>query len=671
MNAIVEPTYGLAATNQIIPALYQPRRRMSDAALADLAASIKVHGVLQAILTRPHPDTENHPECLEIAAGERRYRAAILAGLTEIPVIVRDMTDREFREIQLIENLQREDVHEIEEAEGFQNLLSECHMTADQVAESVGKSRSYVYGRLKLLALSQEVRDQIFNGDIDVSTGLLIARIPVPSLQAQATAEIMAGGTYWNGGLRNDPPLSYREAKEHLAKRFMLQLTAARFDMQNEDLLLKAGSCAACPKRTGNQPEIFPDISADVCTDPDCFAAKGSAHDAQIIEDAKSENLPVFVDDEAEQFYCNGDYAVLDDSAQEYGDLKEDDKHKDLRDILRPDQLPAPVAYASLESGAEPLYDKTAMRAALELAGLIVAEDVTKKNEKAAANKAAAQAKEAVQQKKQKMAEQHTLFRNDVYESFRKQPIATITRPVQLLMLEFIFKNSGSHSFWKRHDLGEATAEERNTYLDQQSDSMLLLMVAEAILFRHLQMEAWEFNDKLSPAREPILLFNLAEACGVNVNEIKERHLPTIMEAKKQKKVSAKSKQEPLSMLDKMVADKKTAKSAKKTNSTGQSTEQSVPAETNAAADESVIIKLDNVVRVKAVARGPGNKKRKVAGKVGVVCAIQGERYHIKFGNSKNELVTNLTLDELEKLDEEKPSWYVSWPFPSPKTQDV
>lgn len=268
------------------------RKRFNEQALIELAASIKAMGVAQPILMRPVTPTPEQPEIYEIVAGERRYRASTIAGLTEIPAMVRTLTDLQAAKIRILENLQREDPHPLEEAEGYELLMQQHGYNADQLADEIKKSRSYVYGRLKLCALSLDVRPLFLENAISASTALLIARIPVPALQARAAKEVTAPDMY------TKEPMSYRRAVQHIQQRYMLDLATAVFPVSDARLLAAAGSCVKCPKRTGNQPEIFTDISADVCTDPDCFGEKRAAHFALVVVNANKKGIPVYEGDE-------------------------------------------------------------------------------------------------------------------------------------------------------------------------------------------------------------------------------------------------------------------------------------------------------------------------------------------------------------------------------------
>ena len=154
------------ALTQLRPGKYQPRTQMDPGAIAELAESIKVQGVIQPILARPLSDGH-----FEIIAGERRWRAAKLAGLDSIPVLVREVRDDLALAMALIENIQREDLNPIEEAAGIQRLIDEFDMTHEAAAEAVGRSRSGVTNLLRLLSLAKPVQDLVLHGRLDMGHG--------------------------------------------------------------------------------------------------------------------------------------------------------------------------------------------------------------------------------------------------------------------------------------------------------------------------------------------------------------------------------------------------------------------------------------------------------------------------------------------------------------------
>ncbi|HEX8883572.1 MAG TPA: ParB/RepB/Spo0J family partition protein [Noviherbaspirillum sp.] len=165
MEATGASTPSSLAIDKLQPGKYQPRTRMDEGALAELADSIRAQGLLQAILVRPVPEANGR---YEIIAGERRFRAAQLAGLAEVPVLVKSVDDHAAAAMALIENIQREDLNPLEEAQGIQRLISDFGFTHEQAAGAVGRSRSAVSNLLRLLNLAQPVQTMLMAGDIDM-----------------------------------------------------------------------------------------------------------------------------------------------------------------------------------------------------------------------------------------------------------------------------------------------------------------------------------------------------------------------------------------------------------------------------------------------------------------------------------------------------------------------
>jgi ParB/RepB/Spo0J family partition protein len=261
--------------------------------LDELAESMRSKGVVSPITVRPHPKPTGEITH-ELVVGERRWRAAKIAKLPLMPTMERDLTDKDVLEIQLIENVQRVDVHPLEEADGYKDLIDNHGYDVDRIATRTGKSTSYVYARMKLCALTPVPRKAFLDDKINAEIALLIARIPDAKLQAQATKDVLGEGDWQeyrrsgvepasiddpeDRGKREHLPLSVREARVHIRQRYMLRLDQAPFEVADTLLLPKAGACTTCSYRTGNQRELFSDVpSADVCTNPPCFEAKKKA----------------------------------------------------------------------------------------------------------------------------------------------------------------------------------------------------------------------------------------------------------------------------------------------------------------------------------------------------------------------------------------------------------
>ncbi len=173
------------ATEALQPGKYQPRTRMDPGSLEELAASIKAQGVMQPILVRPIGD-----DSYEIIAGERRWRAAQIAGLAEVPCLVREIPDEAALAMSLIENIQREDLNPLEEAGGIQRLIDEFAMTHQQAADAVGRSRPAASNLLRLLNLARPVQELLMAGDIDM--GHARALLPLDGASQIQLANVVA-----------------------------------------------------------------------------------------------------------------------------------------------------------------------------------------------------------------------------------------------------------------------------------------------------------------------------------------------------------------------------------------------------------------------------------------------------------------------------------------------
>jgi len=272
----------------IAPNPLQPRKRIDPAKIAELAESIAKVGLLQPILVRPRSGAQPGEPTFEIVAGERRWRASNkLAEATKskrgspvatIPAIVRELDDYQALEVAGVENLQREDLHPLEEAEGYELLLHPPKqvrgapakpLTLRELAAKVGKSLGYMSGRMKLLNLLPKVRDTFYDGKIDFSIALIIARQPQEQ-QEKLLQECLQG----YGG----QPFTHAQAEAHVHQRYMLQLSRAPFKITDASLVPEAGSCRECPKRTGANPDLFADVkNGDTCTDSTCFNRKVDA----------------------------------------------------------------------------------------------------------------------------------------------------------------------------------------------------------------------------------------------------------------------------------------------------------------------------------------------------------------------------------------------------------
>jgi ParB/RepB/Spo0J family partition protein len=303
--------FNTVPVDSLVPSTTNPRKAFGQDALDELAKSIREHGIVEPLIVRPR---DAKGKGYEIVAGERRWRAAQLAALEEVPVIVRELTDKQSLEIQVIENLQRQDLHELEEADGYQQLHEKYGYSIDELAAKVAKSKGHIYARLKLGELGESGRKHFLTGKINASVALLLARIPVPELQDKAAGEVArtAGGS----------PMSYRDAFDHIQREYMLRLSDGGFSTTDPDLVPSAGPCSTCPKRTGNQRELFADVkSADVCTDPVCFRTKREAAFARAAAAAEASGHKVIAPSASKKLFDRYAYAgggLSHEGAQQY-----------------------------------------------------------------------------------------------------------------------------------------------------------------------------------------------------------------------------------------------------------------------------------------------------------------------------------------------------------------
>lgn len=449
--------------DKIEPSKTNPRRTFDKDALAELAESVKAKGVLQPILVRPiaepcsiykvrarkkplsetlapDPVKDQPPwevictevkagddpvagamfekvdaealasECnlaegkrraktFEIVAGERRWRAAKVAALGIIPAIVRDMSDREVLEVQVTENEVRSDLSPLEKAAGYQRLLDEDY-TVEDLAAKIGKAETTIRALLKLLVLPKTARKAVEDGTLSMSTAELIARIPNDKLREECAKEVLEGENRFDG-----TPMSYRQAKDHIGREYMIELKQAPFSKERADLLPRAGACTSCPKQAGNNRDEFPDARADMCMDPGCFREKVKAHETNLLQLAKDSGKKILSTKEAKDLFNqwrpstlahNAPYIDLADTCNEWNGKRT--INKGWKKLVGK-QLEAEVVVAvDPEGGIHELVPKTKALAILKKDHGVKdtnGDDARYKRQQAAANKKAKEAKAA------------------------------------------------------------------------------------------------------------------------------------------------------------------------------------------------------------------------------------------------------------------------------------
>jgi ParB family transcriptional regulator, chromosome partitioning protein len=266
--------------DQLTECPLNPRYTLDEKALNELADSIRTQGVLSPLLVRPI-----NAQTYEVVAGKRRFRAAQLAGVDSVPVDIRELTDAQCLEIAIVENLQRRDVHPLEEANGYARLLSldEPKYSVEQIAAKCGKHPGYVLSRIRLTELSPVVVDAFTKDEIGLGHALLLAKLE-PAEQEQALTACWQEA--YSSGAAKRILLPVRHLRDWIEHNIFLELAEAPFSKEDAALVPEAGSCLECSKRTGYNTLLFEGMThsgSDQCSDPKCYAAKLDAHVRQTV----------------------------------------------------------------------------------------------------------------------------------------------------------------------------------------------------------------------------------------------------------------------------------------------------------------------------------------------------------------------------------------------------
>jgi ParB family chromosome partitioning protein len=292
------PEYVNVPLRELVESPTNPRKTFDDERLEELTDSIRSRGVLSPLLARK---VNGH---FEIVSGARRYRAAQRAGLQEVPVRIVAPNDEEALETQLIENIQRADVHPFEEAQGFRALLERegAGYTVEKIAAKTGKAAAHIAKRLRLLDLIPPVADSFTAGRIGIEHALLIAKLGA-DVQEEALRHCYDGYYAANDAERSLVAVSRLQA--WIEQNVYLSLKSVPFSKDDETLVPEAGSCANCPKRTGFNTLLFSEVREDSCVDAACFNRKLDAHIARRV--AKVPNLVMI----SEAYNTTGETPIL------------------------------------------------------------------------------------------------------------------------------------------------------------------------------------------------------------------------------------------------------------------------------------------------------------------------------------------------------------------------
>lgn len=279
--------------DQIHESPFNPRKTYSHDSLVELAETIQLVGVMQPILVRPINDPLTP---FEIVFGHRRFRASKYAGIRTIPAMIRELTDAQSARLQAIENLQREDLDPIEEAQGYADLVKTPGLNALDIGTEIGKSRTYVYNQIKLLKLCEVGKRLVRCKVLKTELAIEVARLTTEDLQLEALKWItnhadisLLASEQWD----TSPPdhyrlMSYREGRTMIEGKFKRHLKDALFSRSIMFLVPDRPDCNSCEERAGNVPGMdAKGDRADICTNPGCFELKTQAHFAQIAQDAR------------------------------------------------------------------------------------------------------------------------------------------------------------------------------------------------------------------------------------------------------------------------------------------------------------------------------------------------------------------------------------------------
>jgi len=313
----------MIALAKIVPCPLNPRRTFDKDKLAALATSIAATGVQVPLIVRPVKRRAGH---FELVDGERRYRAAKIAELVEVPAIVRELTDAQVLEAMLVVEVQRADIDDLERADGIFKLHTELRVPLEDIATRIGRSVSTIRHLLRLRDLPKIVRRAMQAGELPTSTAMAIARVPGTAAREKVARLVLMGEIYGNGEGPTDAdlaarqkdmecaPLNYRDARKLIAKDCYRGLDGAPFSRQSLDLIPAAGSCDACPKRAGNLKEDpeYAHVREDMCIDPECYEAKITAHTALMLTQYEESGTPVIAGDEARKLFDRWNPTQLD-----------------------------------------------------------------------------------------------------------------------------------------------------------------------------------------------------------------------------------------------------------------------------------------------------------------------------------------------------------------------
>jgi len=283
MEKIIENKLEILKIGEVVLSKTNPRKSIDENGLQELADSISQKGILQPILVRPKGKK------FELVCGERRYRASLLAEQKTIPANIRELTNEEAFEVQIIENLERKDVHPLDEADAFKKMLDSGKYTIADIAVKLAKTEIFVTGRLKLIDLIIPIRDHFKAGYLGISHATLIAKC-----DAEKQGEIFADAKPWNEG--NEPDYGTVQSIKEFIEDELIDLSDAPFNVEDDTLVKKSGACSVCPKRSKANPLLFAEFQEeDSCFDEKCYSNKLDVFTQNEVARIINENEGVFI----------------------------------------------------------------------------------------------------------------------------------------------------------------------------------------------------------------------------------------------------------------------------------------------------------------------------------------------------------------------------------------
>jgi len=528
---LINPTL-IKFSNSVAQA--ERRKHFNAEQLKELIESVKANGIVQPIVVRPafRSKVLNHlegdPE-FEVVAGERRVIAARKVGLEVVPAMLHQLDDEQALDVQLIENLQREGLHPLVEAEGYEDLKGRGH-SIEEIADRVGKSTSYIYKRLELTGCCKQVRAAFYDGKIDASRALALATIKDEEQQKQCLKEITAENE-WR------PAMSFRQVMSHIRENYRLQLSSAPFKTEDANLVPAAGPCGKCPKNTSRQPEdLFGDVSKNpkaMCTDSKCFQQKCVAAAAIVSAAARANGQIVIEGDAAKKIIPKDSYKNQPSDSSGYVALDEkcydDPKYRTYREIIGKHMTPAIVISPKDNSAVEVIKETDFAKACKD------------KGIKLESRASSSSGGGSSHHEAQKKAKAETKFRRTTYEAVRPKLPEKLGRSDLAFVASTLVDQAGDESrkeltrLWMPDYKGEAWNAMRalEKKIDGLKEHELVLLIQDCRYARELRASTYSNS-------RPEALLEAAKRARVDVDKIRKECTP--VKKVKAKKAAGKKK---------------------------------------------------------------------------------------------------------------------------------